>query len=272
VAAGQMTAGSGRERALRRVMRSTFDGAAANVFLGEKLRSEAAARFGPIPRAHVIPVGADGTPFRAAPPQARTGDRAKTVEVLYSGNLGRLHDVDTIAGALAGGLPAAVRIKFCGNGAGYRTLRSAAIGGEPGGQVTMGGNLPAAQWAEAMRAADVALVTMRPGAEALIMPSKTYSAMMAGQALLAVAPRESDLAALVRMHDAGWVIAPGDVAGLRAVLAKIATEPGEVLSRRRRAWEAGHRWYDQRVLAPKWSAVLHACQQRVGWEAAEPVR
>jgi len=39
---------------------------------------------------------------------------------------------------------------------------------------------------------------MAPGAEQVVMPSKTYSAMMAGQAVLAIAPEESDLVDLIK--------------------------------------------------------------------------
>ena len=42
-----------------------------------------------------------------------------------------------------------------------------------------------------LRSADVALVTMVPGSETVAMPSR--SAMMAGQAIVAIAPEDSDL-------------------------------------------------------------------------------
>ena len=61
-----------------------------------------------------------------------------------------------------------------------------------------------------MLRAQVALVTIAPGAERVVMPSKTYSALVAGQAILAICRRESDLADLVRQHDCGWVVEPGN--------------------------------------------------------------
>jgi glycosyltransferase involved in cell wall biosynthesis len=248
--AGRLRPGGWGEAALRALVRRTFEGAAANVFLGRRLRAHAETRFGEIPRALVIPVGADGAPFHGREPAERTGVGTR---VLYCGNLGRMHDVTTIAAALAEGLPAGLKIEFRGNGPGFRDLETG-IGGRAG--VSFGGNLPAPEWVPAMLAADVALVTMRRGAEGVVMPSKTYSALVAGQAVLAVCPRQSDLADLVREHGCGWVVEPGDVAGLREALRLIASSPREVLLRRRAAYEAGHRAYDQSVIAVAWERLL----------------
>jgi len=353
VLAGKLKPGSLGERWLRRWVRAMFDGAAANVFLGERLLAYAEAKFGPIPRAVVIPVGCDAAPFADKEPadrrpdrecgnqesrngsrtaddgrqttegnegnegrrtfccsaestarsaseatddrrqttgvqraedgrQKETGNRTPdtevaegdaarptvtdegaTVRVLYCGNFGRMHEVDTVVAALRGGVPLGVRFDFRGNGAGFQTLAAATAGLGSGGQLRLGGSLPELEWLEAMAAADVALVTMKRGAEGIVMPSKTYSAMAAGQAILAVCPRESDLADLVAAHDCGWVIEPGDVAGLRAVLDSLASLGAEVLAKRRNAWRAARECYDQRVLAGRWREVLRgfACRE-----------
>ncbi len=371
VLAGKLKPGSLGERWLRRWVRAMFDGAAANVFLGQRLLAYAEAKFGPIPRAVVIPVGCDAAPFAGMEPRDRRPDRecgnqengnggrtadsgnrttegnegrrtfccsaestarsasetadggrqeptgnrtpdtgvaegdaarptvteeGAPVRVLYCGNFGRMHEVDTVVAALRGGVPNGVRLDFRGNGAGFQTLAAAtaelrscqagtaqrggsgtqeirrgerngeAVTGDRGAgseQLRLGGSLPEREWLDAMAAADVALVTMKRGAEGIVMPSKTYSAMAAGQAILAVCPRESDLADLVAAHDCGWVVEPGDVAGLRAVLDSLASRGAEVLTKRRNAWRAARECYDQRVLAERWREVLRgfACRE-----------
>jgi len=50
---------------------------------------------------------------------------------------------------------------------------------------------------------------MTPGAEQVVMPSKTYSAMMVGQAILAIALVESDLVDLIKTAGCGWCVEPG---------------------------------------------------------------
>jgi len=255
--AGKLRAGSVAERFLRRWVRSSFDRAAANVFLGEHLLAYAVERFGPIARSRVIPVGADGAPFRDHLPAAREGNGPVTV--LYCGNLGRMHDVDTVAGAIRQGLPDGVRLDFRGNGAGFRVLRTAVS--DLNAAVSFGENIEGLDWIDAMTAADVALVTLRHGAEGLVMPSKTYSAMVAGQAILAVCPRNSDLAETVLRHEAGWVVEPGNVEGLSRMLQHIVSNPDEVFRRRMKSFEAGHETYDQSVLADSWVQLLRPLAQ-----------
>ncbi len=91
----------------------TMRRSAANVFLGRHLLAYAESRFGPIRNAFIIPVGADGGPFRGCRPSLRPGP----LRILYAGNLGRMHDVETIAGALAVGLPAGISLVFRASGA-----------------------------------------------------------------------------------------------------------------------------------------------------------
>ena len=184
------------------------------------------------------------------------------VAVLYCGNFGRMHEVDTVVAALRAGVPTGVRLSFRGNGAGFAALASQLGAGDAVPGLTLGGSLPEAEWLTAMAAADVALVTMKPGAEGIVMPSKTYSAMAAGQAILAVCPRESDLADTVVRHDCGWVIEPGDAAGLRALLESLPARSDEVLAKRRRSWTAARECYDQKVLAERWREVLRGFARR----------
>ena len=263
VVAGKLRDGSALERWMRRLARQTCERAAVNVFLGEHLRRHAEARFGAIPRTVVIPVGADTAPFAAG---VRPREEGAPLQILYCGNLGRMHDTATISRALRespNGRPTdrpAIQWSFRGNGVGFRELATALAGR---GDCPFGPSFPPAEWVEAMRSAAVALVTVRPGAEGLVMPSKTYSAMAAGQAILAVCPRASDLADTVLRHACGWVVEPGDSAGLRAGLTEIVRDGGGLQAKREAAWRAAREFYGAEALAPQWARVL---EQARGWK------
>ena len=127
-------------------------------------------------------------------------------------------------------------------------------------EITWGTALPEDSWQQAMKQAQVALVTIAPGAERVVMPSKTYSALVAGQAILAICRRASDLADLVIRHDCGWVVEPGDLAGLSHALNRIAQNPGELWAKRRNAFAAGHRHYDMGVVAETWMKLFAELQ------------
>lgn len=264
VHAGKIRAGGLADRLMIAWQRKTFRLSAANVFLGEHLLSYAEERHGKIPRAVIIPVGAEGAFFKDKPPVARAPGAVPVV--YYGGNFGRMHDVDTVAAAISGESAApGFAWRFQGNGPGFSRLEKLRDSGALLPGVSLGGNLPDAAWTDAMLAADIALVTMLPGAERVVMPSKTYSALVAGQAILAIAPLASDLADLVLKHDCGWVIEPESlaagrpdhgVAGLKVLLARLATNPAEILRKRENAYRAGHDHYAMDVVAKQWDALL----------------
>lgn len=256
VHSGKLRAGGAAERALGAVTRATFQGAAANVFLGDRLLSHARSRYGSIRNSTVIPVGADGQQFTVAGPQLRPS--GQTIKLLYCGNLGRMHDTQTILDLVARHRTGGWTLEFRGHGAGFRRLAAAPAVAEAGATIAVGPALPDDAWRSAMLAADIALVTMKPGAERLVMPSKTYSAMMAGQAILAICPVDSDLADTVRRHEAGWVVEPGDVDGLEAALGAAVSRRDVLLQRRTNAHRAAHQLYDQRPLAAHWAALLQS--------------
>lgn len=260
VVAGALRKGSLGEKLCRRVVRSALDRSAANVFLGARLQAFAERQFGPIPRAVVIPVGCDAKPFEAMRPAART--EGTPVRILYSGNLGRMHDVATVAAALEIGLPGGVTLDFRGNGPGFRKLESAVSRLGLGDRVKFSSNMAESEWVGAMGAADIGLVLLRPGAEDVVMPSKTYSAMAAGQAVIAVCPVDSDLEDTLREYGCGWTVRPGDAPGLVDAWREAAANRDELLRRRQRSWRAGQDIFDQRKLAARWNAVLESALLR----------
>jgi colanic acid biosynthesis glycosyl transferase WcaI len=240
----------------------------ATVFLGERLRQHVETRYQPARLARVIPVGADGSPFRNRPP--RRCDGRESVVVLYAGMMGRMHEIGTLGAALAEPLPPGVVLRFQAMGPAYRDLCQRV----PGTRAEFGGPLDELRWSEALQTAHVGLVTLAFDAEKVAMPSKTYSSLVSGQAVLAICPSDSDLADLIRRHDCGWVVTPGDVDALRQVLAEIASNREALHEKRTRAYQAGQTLYDMHPVAGQWRQLLtdlsraSACERRKGAEGA----
>jgi len=282
VAAGTLTAGSMSVWVMRWLTARTFYCCSANVFLGQHLMEYAERTYGQIPNATIIPVGADGSPFRnhfygnapAPLPRWISSPKESFRTILYCGNFGRMHDYETLARVLRedrwqSGCHVPLVFKFHANGMGLSKLKEAmnlacdcsTMQLSGGIRLEFHGNLPDGEWVEVMKASDVALVTMSPGAENVVMPSKTYSAMVAGQAILAVCPVESDLAVIVRKHDCGWVVAPGDVRHLQAVLDEIAYNHSLLLKRRLNSYRAGQEHYDTAVISKQWVSLFNALRR-----------
>jgi glycosyltransferase involved in cell wall biosynthesis len=150
-----------------------------------------------------------------------------------------------------------IEFRIHATGRGARLLAEACNESAIKAKVIFGLPLAESGWIAAMHDAPVCLVTLRRGAEYVVFPSKTFSSMLAGQAVLAIAPRESDLADLVIGHGCGWVVEPGDTRALLTVLLEIREQPALLVERRRKAREAALRHYCTEPLVAAWRMVLN---------------
>lgn len=243
---------------MRRMTQSSLEHCEATVFLGDHLKSYAESVYGNANRAIVIPVGADGEPFADSPP--RLDDSCPIPSLLYCGNMGRMHDSITISRALGKLAFSTVRLsaKFFGNGPGLRQVRETVGGGAGNISVEFGPGLDDVLWVSVMKKASMALVTMRFGAEKVVMPSKVYSALMAGQAIVAICPRNSDLGDLVDKYNCGWIVEPGKYDELAELLESIASDPHSLYIKRLNAYSAGHAHFSAKVLAKQWLNLFNS--------------
>jgi len=260
IASGMVKAGSLRARCVAAITRRALLDSGATVILGTGMRDYVQSLYPSVRRPTVIPVGADGSAFKRDP--LPRWERGQPLTILYSGAMGHMHEIDTLVRYFQGPLPGAVRFRFHSTGVGYERLK-AAIGSLPAvttGQVTLAGTLDDADWTHEMLNAHIGLVTMAPGAERVVMPSKTYSAMAAGQAILAVCPPDADLAGVITKHDCGWVIPPDDVEGLARVIDQIGLDAPRLHVKRMRAYEAGQGPYETETVIEAWHELFRAME------------
>jgi hypothetical protein len=59
--------------------------------------------------------------------------------------------------------------------------------------------------------ADISIITLDKGSEGLSVPSKTHYYMAAGAALLGICDKDSEVAQMIKRHNCGVIISPGDV-------------------------------------------------------------
>lgn len=267
---GKWREGSLKVKCVRWITKQTLRRARQNVFLGQRLRDYVESLYGQLPNAAVIEVGADQTLFENAE-MLKTENLEAELDILYCGNFGNLHDSATlfqywnkVAESLKGekasvqDVRSRFRWRFHCSGPKRADLIAVqeSLPDALRKQIQIGGGLGQSEWVAAMKAANIALVTMQPGSETVVMPSKTYSAMMAGQAILAIAPEESDLVDMIKTLDCGWWAAPSDVDGLEQALEAISSNPKEGLKKCEHAYSYAHKHFGQNALAEKWQALF----------------
>jgi glycosyltransferase involved in cell wall biosynthesis len=209
-------------RLWRRLNRVSYEAADAVMTLGECMAATLAGQFDPTRtkagRLEIIYPWADTAKLRPWPKAenwfARSHAQVGKMTVMYSGNMGIGHDIETMLSA-ARRLRRARDVHFMFIGAGPKwQIVADYIRREAPANVTLLPWQPEAVVPFSLAAADVALVSLEAGAEGLAFPSKALSAMAAGSALLGLSHTPSDLQALIEQFHCGLNVNPGDVEGL----------------------------------------------------------
>lgn len=132
--------------------------------------------------------------------------------ILYSGNLGVAHDVETpiLAFKMARRTDPLLRFVFIGGGARLNEARSLVESHSLEDTVLFKPLVPTSRLPESLGLADVAIVTLRAGFEGLVVPSKLLGYMSRGIPTVYVGP-PSDSAALLVKSGGGLALGGDDV-------------------------------------------------------------
>jgi glycosyltransferase involved in cell wall biosynthesis len=174
---------------------------------------------------HVAENWADGSRISVAPYRD-----SGPLNILYSGNLGLAHDIETITGAMRHFRnDPRFRFTFAGGGVKRKALeRICEIENLRNVQF-----LPYASLDDMDRhlsQADIGLVTERPDHIGIVVPSKVYGLMAAGRPVLFIGPRRSTVDLMIRRFSCGWQIDAGDTESLIELLETLSSNREEVRS------------------------------------------
>jgi glycosyltransferase involved in cell wall biosynthesis len=143
--------------------------------------------------------------------------------VLYSGNMGRCHDMDTIMEAARILKNDRIEFVFIGNGAKRQACidRANHLGLENCQFLPYQNkeNLP-----YSLTAGDLSLVSVSPGMEGLVVPSKLYAALAAGRPIAVICEKSSYLRQMVADANCGAAFNNGDGAGMAAFIRRLAAD------------------------------------------------
>ena len=229
--------------------------AVVNVVLGERM-SEEVARLVPGARLRVVANWADGTAIRPEAPGAGSLRRERGLEgkfvVGYSGNLGRVHDCETLlTAARLLAKERDVAFLFVGGGFHFASLRAAGLA-----NLHLQDYVPEERLGDSLAAADLHLVTLLPAFEGLIVPSKFYAAAAAGRAVIFIGDAGGETAREIAAHGCGLVVAAGDGAALAAAIGELRASPDRLQSMGARARAAFEREWDKPIALARWWEII----------------
>jgi len=156
---------------------------------------------------------------------AQKYEQVGKLTVMYSGNLGQTHDIETIL-ETAKELKEndSIRFMIIGEGAKKGLVKQAKYK-ENLHNMTVLGFQPEEILPYSLATADIAVITLDNGSEGLSVPSKTYYSMASGAALIALCDENSEVARTIKKHDCGFIIKPGNTnAMVKAILELLCDE------------------------------------------------
>jgi len=215
------------------------------IVLGEDMRARIAAKGVKVERIAVV---RDGTETcEAGPEPALDAEVVRAIRgdfkfvLLHAGNLGFYGAWETLVAAARMLEGEGIGLVFVGDGAQRARMQAAAAGSK---NVRFLPFFPASKIASVLAAPDAHIVTIKRGLEGVIVPSKMYGILAAGKPIVAVAPRETDVAKIGEERGFAISAAPEDASGVARAVRQIFRNT-EVLRKMGKAARAAANEYDR---------------------------
>ena len=190
-------------------------------------------------------------------PLARGLGQQGFLTVLYSGNMGESHDMESMLEAAAM-LANQKKIKFLFVGEGEKwpwVKNFVQRNGLENCQVLPFQPEETIPYTLAM--ADISIVSLDPGAEGLMVPSKTFYYMAAGSAVIGICKGRNDLAHSIEICEAGLTVAPGNPELLASSILSLLENPDLLNQFKNNARRKSIRLYSRSSEVKKLYGAIH---------------
>ena len=246
---------------LTKLRNRSLQAAEANIAVGDLMAQRVKGLGLPAERIHVIPNWCDDC---AVQPLALTENPLRKAWGLdgkfvcgYSGNLGRVHEFDTVLAAaeLLRGNPRIVFLMI-GGGKRFAELTKAVEQRGLGNSFRFIPYQERKLLAYALSVPDVHWLSLNPKLEGMIVPSKFYGIAAAAKAVVVIGDKEGELARLVQEHRCGLVFKPGDATALAAALSRLEREPSTAIDMGMKARQMLDAHFTRKQAFARWSDLL----------------
>ena len=244
---------------LRAMRNSSLDKARLNVVLGEGMAAVLKAEGVDAGKIRVIHNWCDGNLVRPVPRRGNSLRKkwglGKRFVVMYSGNMGRAHEFETImAAAWILRTRADIVFVFVGDG-----VRRPWIENEASRRslpnVVFKPYQPRELLGQSLGVADVHLISLRPALEGVIVPSKFYGVAAAGRPAVYIGSLDGEIPRVLADNRCGVAIAEGDGESLAKELISLEQDPRARTAIGRAARRVFETAFDKPVALAAWRDV-----------------
>jgi len=177
--------------------------------------------------------------------------------LIYSGNIGEFHDLETIVEGMAEIENPDTKALIIGEGDNKKRIEE--LADKEGVLNETVELLPYQPWEtvpDSLTAGDVSIVAVNPEFEGLCVSSKLYSAMATGQPVLVIAEETADESRIVEEANAGKQVSPGDLQGVVDAITHWKNNPEIVNEQGRNAREAFEDNFTEQKSVAEYYSVL----------------
>lgn len=213
----------------------TYPNAARIVTIGETMETTLTEKHGDECDITVVHNWADGEFIEPQPkadnPFAQEHGFIDELTVLYSGNLGQHHDLESLVEAAAiledEEFSVSPHFVFIGGGGKKAKLEEIATNRDLE-TVTFLPYQPVEVLPDSLTSGDIAVVTMEQGVEGLCVSSKFYTALASGSAVLAISSEDAEIGSVVERTGCGIRVDPNSPVEIAEALRYWARNPEDV--------------------------------------------
>ena len=215
--------------------RAIFCKAHTLVVLGQAMKNTVMAKGVPEEKIRILP------PWGRPELEPRSKDAAIRLELgiaddnlllLYAGNMGVMHPLDDLLNAAAAVKDLPVQFLFLGDGV-KRAKLVERLENENIQNVTFLPYQPEDRFVRLLSAADACLVVLEPGLEKLSMPSRAFTFLSAGKALITMMASDAELVNIISEGQSGWNVKNG--LELSELIRRLSDSRDEIEERSRKA-------------------------------------
>jgi len=242
----------------------TYSSVERTVVIGETMETTLRAKYGEMCDTTVIHNWADGGFLKPQPkannPFAQEHGFLDEMTVLYSGNLGQHHDLESLidaASTLEEGKNPSVPVHFVFIGEGGKKPMLKKIVADRGLEcVSFLPYQPVETLPDSLTSGDIAVVTMEQGVEGLCVSSKFYTALASGSAVLAISSACAEIGSVVERTNCGIRVDPNSPEEIAKAIQYWAENPDKVEQMGSRAREVFEEEFNKEHAISEYQRVL----------------
>ncbi|WP_170835022.1 glycosyltransferase [Terriglobus roseus] len=179
-----------------------------------------------------------------------------TLALMYSGSFGRAHSSDDMLALMRHlrGESAVLALSVKGNRAAH--LREQVSPEDTNIRFVPFAATNALE--ERLSSADVHILSLRDSWVGAVVPSKFFGALAVGRPVLFCGPRNCAIAHWIERYGLGWVLEPGEAAGVADQMRELLHDSAALQAMRERCYKAYREHFSRQVTITEWQRILAA--------------